>query len=645
MKLVFSTALLTCAILGNTATAQVNVKAPPEAAQKDASIWVARALTRLGYKTEGQTEGVGARPFDRFIEALDSERMVFTKADLASMEDLRTQSDKLTSEKQMAIPDAVFARYLARSAALHAYALEVLSQPLTFNGHERFQRVRSNAGWEADEAALRDLWRRHIMDDYLNLRQAGAPEDQIVPTLQRRYDRNLQRVQAMRSGEVADLFLHAYVQYYDPHGAYLSPTRTESDNLLADIVGIGMTLQKKDELITVLEVVAGTAAERSGDIARGDRIIGVAQGAGQPMKDVIGWKVDEVVALLRGAPGSQVVLDILPQGAPRGSTPRRVIVTRTKLQLDEQRAKGRIVVVPRGAASYRIGVITLPSYYQDFNARRTGAKDYLSASRDVAAALEQLKEQKADAILLDLRNNGGGSLTEAFELTGLFLPDVPVLQQVASDRKITVERTPKAPAVWDGPLAILIGRSSAAASEITAGAIQDNGRGLVLGDLSYGRGSVQTVLGLDRFSTNPAKAYGDLKMTVAVMCRANGKPIQPGVTPDIMIPGQIDVTGKANADLYGSTNCKQQDIARNGKLDAMLPKLAEQHASRMRANPTYQEQLALRSQQEKLISSDEVSLNEAERRRIANARPAGDIAQLQLKEALSVLGDVVAQHR
>lgn len=645
MKPGLSAALLACAILGNTATAQVNVQTPPVAAQKDASIWVARVLIRLGYKAEGQTDGVGARPFDRFIEALDPERMVFTQADLASMQDLRNQSDKLTSEKQMTIPDEVFSRYLARSATMHAYALEVLNQPLAFSGHERFQRVRSKAGWEADEAALRDLWRRHIMDDYLNLRQAGAPENQIVPTLQRRYDRNLQRVQAMRSGDVADLFLHAYVQYYDPHGAYLSPTRTDSDHLLADMVGIGMTLQKKDELITVVEVVAGTAAERSGDIARGDRIIGVAQGAGQPMKDVIGWKVDEVVALLRGAPGTQVVMDILPQGAPRGSTPRRVIVTRTKLQLEEQRAKGRIVVLPRGSANYRIGVITLPSYYQDFNARRAGAKDYLSASRDVAAALEQMKAQKADAILLDLRNNGGGSLTEAIELTGLFLPDAPVLQQITSDRKVTMERTPKAPAAWDGPLAVLIGRSSAAASEITAAAIQDYGRGLVLGDLSYGRGSVQTVLGLDRFSTNPAKAYGDLKMTVAVMCRADGKPIQPGVKPDIAIPGQLDVTGKANADLYGGANCKPQSITKNDKLDAMLPKLAEQHASRMRANQNYQEQLALRSLQETLLSSDEVSLNEAERRPATNARPAGDIAQLQLKEALSVLGDVIAQYQ
>lgn len=646
MKPGLSAALLGCAVFSSTAAAQLTPQAPQIAAPKDASIWVARALVRLGYKTEGQADGVGARPFDRFIEALDPEHMVFSEADIAGMASQRKQLDKLTSEKQMNILDNVFSSYLARSISLHDYALEVLRQPPAFNGHERFQRVRSSAPREADEMALRDLWRRHVLDDYLNLRLAGAQETQIVPTLQRRYDRNLQRVQAMSSDDIAELFLNAYVEYYDPHGAYLGQAKARQEHLLGDMVGIGMTLQKKDDLVTVLEVVAGTAAERSGDIAPGDRIVGVAQDIGQPMKDVIGWRVDEVVALLRSTPGSQLVLDILPQGAPRDSTPRRIVVTRTKVQLNDQRATGRIVPMQRGAHTYRIGVITVSTFYLDFMARRAGSKDYLSVSRDVATALDKMKAENADAILLDIRNNGGGALIEAVELAGLFLPGVPIVQQVSSDGKVSVERPAQMPATWDGPLAVLIDRGSAAASEITAAAIQDYGRGLVLGDLSYGRGSVQTVLGLDRFSTDPSRAYGDLKLTVAVMCRAGGAPIQRfGVTPDIAVPGRIELSGKTNADYYGGPKCKALQVTKNGDLSAVLPKLTDQHNRRMQADRGYQELLMLRRRQELLRVSDEVPLNETERRQMLQPRPTGDIAQSQLREAISVLADVVAEAR
>jgi carboxyl-terminal processing protease len=550
--------------------------------------------------------------------------------------------DKLTDEKQMELPDAIFATYQTRAAALYAYALAVLHEPLDFNWHERFQRARSKAGWEPDEGALRNLWRRRVMDDYLNLRQAGSSEAQIVPTLQRRYDRIRQDVQAMRSGDAANLFLNAYVKYLDPDGAYLGPVKAAPDRSPGGNVGIGMVLQKKENLVTVLEVVAGGPSDRSGAIFPGDQVVGVAQGQGQPMTEVIGWRLDDVVELLRGAPGSQVVVDVLPQGAARGSTPRRVPLTRAKVALEDQRAKGHVELIEHGAIAYRIGVITVPTFYQDFAARKAGAKDYQSMTRDVAAVLAQMKAEKADAILLDMRGNGGGSLIEAVDLAGLFLPGVPVVQQVSNERKVRVETAPQGVPAWDGPLAVLIDRGAAAATEITAAAIQDYGRGLVMGDISYGRGSVQTIVGLDRFSTDPMKRFGDLKLTIAVLCRANGKPIQrAGVTPDIVVPGRIDVTGKANADHFAGAACQPQDIPQRAGLDALLPTLASLHADRMQANRPYQAQLARRARDEALLSSDEVTLNEAERRRTPDARPDGDIAQLQLAEALRVLSDEV----
>lgn len=646
MKLGLPGALLACVCMSNAVANDGVAQLRATTAQKEASIWAARVLSRYRYKSEGQPDGIGARPFDRFVEALDPEHMVFTQADLASMASKRDLLDKLTDERQMDIPIEIATLYVARSIALHEHALELLAQPLDFKKHEHFQRVRSKAAREPDEAALRDLWRRRVIDDYLNLRLSGTPEAKIVPTLQSRYDRNLQRVQTMQSDDVANMFLNAYVEYLDPHGAYSGPEKATAEHKPDDMIGTGMVLEKKEDLITIREVVAGSPADHSGDIGPGDRIVGVAQGRGQAMMDVIGWQVDDVIALMRGMPGSTIELNILPQGAPRRVTPRRVPLMLAQIDLDGQRVKGHVELIQHGASVNRIGVIAVPTFYEDFSARRTGAKNYVSVTRDVAAALEQMKLQRADAILLDMRNNGGGSLVEAIALTGLFLPGVPVAQQISAERKVTVETAPQGTSAWDGPLAILIGRRSAAATEITAAALQDYGRGLVIGDVSYGRGSVQTMVNLDRFSRDPAKQFGQLKMTVAMLCRADGKPIQQaGVRPDILVPGRNVVTGKANPALFPSATCKAEDIKKSSNLTDLLPAVERSHAKRMLANQSYQAQLTWRAKEETLLSSDEVTLNEVERRQIVDEKPPGDITKLQLTEALRVLSDTVDQMR
>ena len=574
MKIIVRGAMLACAILGHHAAAQPAAPASAVAAPKAASLWVARVLERYRYQPEGQAAGTGARPFDRFIEALDGERMVFTEADLSAMAAQRDRLDRLTDERQMEIPAQIFAAYLQRSVTLYAYAQELLRQPPDFTGHQRYQRVRASAAREADESALRGLWRRRVMHDYLDLRLAGGTDAQIVSTLQQRYARNLARLQAMPGSEVAGLFLNAYAGYLDPHGNYLGPESAVPGRVLADLAGTGMLLQKKEDLVTVLEVVRAT------------------------------------------------------------------------IQLDDQRASGRIEELRRGAVAYRIGVIAVPVFYQDFAARKAGRKDYLSVTRDVALALEQMKRQNADAILLDMRSNGGGSLIEAVDLAGLFLPGAAIAQQVMNERKVSVEMAPQGVPAWDGPLAILLDRRSAAGTEIVAAALQDYGRGLVLGDLSYGRGSVQTIINLNRFAPDAATSFGELKLTIAALCRAGGRQIQgSGVMPDILVPGRIDLTGKANADPFASAACKVQDIPRQAGLDALLPALASLHDGRMRADRSYQAHLRRRARDEALLSGDEVSLNEAERRTMTDARPAGDLATLQLNEALQILGDAVQQLR
>lgn len=640
MNIGFSGALLACAFVGNAVAADVVVRKPPgAAAPQDAAIWIARIEDRYRFKSEGQADGVGARPFDRFIDKLDPERLVFTQADLAAMAGPRAQLDKI-DEKQLALPNAVFATYLVRVTAVHAQAQELLRQAPDFTGHERYQRVRARADRAPDDAALRDLWRRKVLDDALTLRLAGVAPEQVAPTLQQRYDRHLQRAQAIRSAEVDALYLNAYIEYVDPHGTYLAPPAARIEPMPAGQAGVGLTLQQKGGYVMVFDMAPDSPAANSATIGPGDRIVGVAQGAGQPMVDVIGAGVEDVVKLLRGAPGSAVVLGIVPHGAARGSAPRRVALTRARV--DAGHARGRIELVRRGAATYRIGLVTVPSFYQDFAARKAGAKNYVSVTRDVAAVLGEMKTQNADAILLDMRTNGGGSLTEAVDLAGLFLPGAAVAQQREPKQVVKVEKAPEGAPAWDRPLAILIDRGAAAATEIVAAALQDHGRALVIGDASYGRSSVQTILDLNRFNHDPAKDFGQLKLTIAAVCRAGGAPIQrAGVTPDLVAPGRIDVTGKANGGLFAGVACQPLDVPKRAGLAAVLPTLAGRQASRMQANRPYQAHLAQRARDEAALASDEVSLNEAERRGQPDAGPPGDIASLQLAEALQVVGDAV----
>lgn len=644
MHSAYRCALLICTIIGNAGAAEVT-PGPPSSTQQEASIWVARLIDRYHYKPVNQPDVAGARPYARFVEALDPERLVFTEGDLEAMAEQGARLDKLTEAKQMEIPSTIFAAYLTRLTALRAYADEVLRQPLRFDGNERIQRIRSKAGWEPDEKALRDLWRRRVMDDYLNLRLAGKPEAQIIPALQLRYDQHVARARAMDGDEVGGLFLNAYVQSFDPNGAYVQPPKTRATRLPDNTVGVGMALRRTDDLVTVLEITPGGPAEQSRDIKLGARIMGVAQGAG-PMVDVTGWRLADVVGLLRGPAGSSVALDTLPPEAARGSRARRIVLKRARLRSDDLRARGRIELIQQGETVHRVAVVTVPTFYQDYAGRKAGATDYMSVTRDVAAALEQLKAQKPDAVLLDMRANSGGSLIEAVQMTGLFLPGAAVVQQVAYDGKVTFEMAPAGQPAWDGPLAILIDRGSAAATEIMAAAIQGHGRGLIIGDTSYGRSSIQWMFKVDRFLGQAPKPYGELKLTIAVWCRPTGEPIEPvGVTPDIIAPGRIDLSGKANVDLYGPAPCKTQSMPKRTDMANLLPALTSLQAARMQANQGYQAHIRWRAQDEARMASEEVSLNEAERRRAPQPRSDGDMAQFQLAEALRVVSDAVGLMR
>lgn len=358
------------------------------------------------------------------------------------------------------------------------------------------------------------------------------------------------------------------------------------------------------------------------------------------MRPVIGARIDDVIAMMRGAPGSTVVLDVIAANAAPDSTPRRVSLVRAQTALAPDKALGRIETVEQDGATWRIGVVAVPNFYLDFAAMRAGAKNFTSMASDVAAELGELKARKADAILLDMRGNGGGSLEEAVRFSGLFLPGLPVAQQISYDGKLKIETAPREAPAWDGPLVVLIDQGSAAATEIFAGAIQDHGRGLVIGDRSVGRTSVQSMISLDRFSTTPGVRFGELKMTVAQVFRPSGATFeQGGVQPDLLLPGVIDPSGTANQLSFPATPIKAVSYTPLGKPAELAPALAQRHTARTAQDARWQAMLRERAAIEARRASDEVSLNEHERREAAKAAAAVDIRAVQLQEALRVVAD------
>ena len=369
------------------------------------------------------------------------------------------------------------------------------------------------------------------------------------------YDHILKRIGRVKGADAFQIFMNAYTMAIEPHTNYMGP-RAANDfdiSMRLSLVGIGAVLAELDEYTTIRELVPGGPASLSGQLKIGDRIVGVAQGASGVMTDIMGWRLDDTVALIRGAPDSVVVLDVLPADAGPDGKHKLVSLVRKTISLEEQAAKASVHSMVDGKATRRVGVISLPSFYEDFAARQRGVQDFRSATRDVARLLVDLKTKKVDSVLIDLRNNGGGSLAEAVALTGLFIDKGPVVQQRNASGEITVESDTRPGVAWDGPLGVLINRGSASASEIFAAAIQDYGRGLIIGEPSFGKGTVQSMINLDQVAKTDKPQFGELKMTVAQFFRINGGTTQlRGVKPDILFPAVTD------AENFGESSYRQR---------------------------------------------------------------------------------------
>ena len=600
------------------------VAVAPNADQSNTSKLVYGLLSdsRYAYRPRPLDDALSQEVFKRYFEALDGGKQFFTAADVARFAPYKTKMDDAIRSGDLAPAYEIFAVYKQRVGQRVAYARALLKQDFDFTGSQRWEYDREDAPWAADGKELDAIWKKSVMNDCLRLKLAGKKPDDIRKTLDKRYA-NLQRsINELKTEDVFQTFLNAYTGAIDPHTDYFTPRTAENFNqsMSLSLEGIGAVLQRQDDLVAVREIVPGGPADLSGKLKVGDRIVAVGQGKSGPMTDVIGWRIDDVVAQIRGKKDTQVRIEYIPVEAGIDGKHAQVTITRQKVKLEEQAAKAETITLPASAGepARRIGVIKLPAFYQDFEGRRRNPNDFNSATRDIAKLLAQFKAQGVDGVVMDLRNNGGGSLDEAVELTGLFIDKGPVVQVRESGGRVTVNSDRKTGVAWDGPLAVLINRASASASEIFAGAIQDYGRGLVIGETSFGKGTVQNMVDLDRWPANEAPRFGSVKLTIAQFFRvAGGSTQHKGVVPDIAFPVSVDASeyGESTYDnALPWTRIAAVPHLQYGNFAPLLPRLEALHAARSAKDKEFQWWSEDVAQFRAEAAKKYVSLNEAERR-------------------------------
>ncbi len=590
---------------------------------------IARLLSQHHYRQSKLDDRLSSLVLDAYLEDLDSGRIYFMDSDIADFERYRNTLDEALKTGDLKPAYEIFNTYLRRLTERTNYAQTLLQQDFHFNVDETLNVDRKNAPWPKTQAELNEVWRKRVKHDLLTLMVSGKDQPAARDLLKKRYENRLAQARRSTSDDVFQLYMNAVAQAFDPHTAYFSPRNTENFNIQMrlSLEGIGCVLRMDEEQVTVVELVAGGPADTSQQIKAGDRIVGVAQGDKGSWVDVVGWRLDDVVERIRGQRGTVVRLKILPGKAGASAAEKTVRLVRDTIKLEKQAAKQEIKQFrDSNNRELRIGVITIPAFYSDFDAARRGDPNYRSTTRDVRRLLDEMRG-KIDGLVLDLRENGGGSLQEAVDLTGLFIAEGPVVQvKNAGNNQPEVEKDGDPAQLYDGPLAVLVDHASASASEIFAGAIQDYGRGVVLGDPTFGKGTVQTLVDLNRL-TRAKEPQGQVKLTIAKFYRVSGSSTQHrGVRPDITIPSALgdseDIGESAQKNALPWDEIAPTRYSGNQTLTALLPELARRHQTRIAANPDYQSFLQdlefTRQQREKTTVSLLESQRRQERQKIEN---------------------------
>ena len=511
----------------------------PKSEHRFATRLANRFIRSYHYHRDDFNGDMSSRIFEQYLRLLDGNRIYFTAADVADLERYREHLYEALRSADLEPAFDIFNRYVRRVDERTSHALELLEQGFDFTEDEEYQFDRTELPWAADRAELNEIWRKRVKNDWLLLKLADQEDVDIVETLSQRYSNLNRRISEFNSEDVFQFFMNAYTRSIEPHSAYMGPRSVDNFeiSMRLSLDSIGAMLQRETEYTTVMEIVPGGPADLDGRLQPGDRIVGVAQGEDE-MVEVIGWRLDDVVSLIRGERETVVRLRVLPSETGLSGPTREIDITRDQVRLEEQAASSDILDVPSGDEILRIGVVRVPVFYVDFQGRARNEPNYRSSTRDVRRLINEMKADGGlDGVVVDLRGNGGGALLEATTMTGLFIDEGPVVQVRDSQGRVTLERDREPGMAWNGPLAVLVDRRSASASEIFAAAIQDYGRGVVIGETTFGKGTVQNLINLDEFSRSENARLGQIKLTMAQFYRIKGGSTQSrGVIPDIVLP-------------------------------------------------------------------------------------------------------------
>lgn len=525
------------AVFAKQATAPTSrAELQPTRIQAKTARTVVDLLDESHYEHRQLDDALSSQIYERYLKDLDGQRLYFLASDIQSFEVWRNSFDNALKRGDVKAAFLIFNRYQQRAVERLNFVIAEIDKGLgriDFDQSDDMDIDREKAPWATSRAQLDDLWRKRIKAAALSLRLAGKSNADIQKTLGKRYRSQLNNLTRTKSDDAFQVFMNSFSETYDPHTEYFSPRTQENFNInmSLSLEGIGAVLQSDDEYTKVVRLVPAGPADKAKQLKTGDRIVAVAQST-QEFVDVVGWRIDEVVDLIRGPKGTTVRLQIIPAGAVDETQTRTVSIVRNTVKLEDQAAQKKILSLKKGEEELRIGVIKLPTFYADFQAMQAGDPNYRSTTRDVKKLINELKAEKINGLVLDLRNNGGGSLSEANSLIGLFISTGPTVQVKSAGGRIELMGDPDPSVTYSGPLVVMVNRLSASAAEIVAGAIQDYGRGLVVGGTTFGKGTVQSLRDLD---------HGQLKLTEAKFYRISGASTQHrGVVPDVMFPSVFD---------------------------------------------------------------------------------------------------------
>ncbi|HEV8513881.1 MAG TPA: carboxy terminal-processing peptidase [Cyclobacteriaceae bacterium] len=580
-------------------------------------------LDTYHYRKISLNDSLSAAILQQYINELDNNRVYFLASDIQSFDKYKNVIDDLTRKEDVSPAYEIYKVFSKRYSERMDYVYKnLIGKDFDYTADEYYDNDREKAPWPKTVDELNDIWRKIIKSQALSLKLSGKKQEEITDVIKKRYDRFSKSFSQFNSEDVFNIYMNCITEAYDPHTNYLSPKASDlfKQSMSLSLEGIGASLQTENDYTKVSRILPGGDADKSGKLHANDFIIGVAQGKEGEMVDVIGWRLDDVVKLIKGPKGTFVRLLIYPAVTGINGPSQEITLVRDKIKLEDQAAKKNVIRYQSGGKEMKLGVIMLPGFYMDFDAYQKGDPDYRSTTRDVKKLIGELKTEGIEGLVMDLRNNGGGSLMEAIDLTGLFIKDGPVVQVRSSNNQVQVGEDDDKSIAYSGPLVVLTNRFSASASEIFAGAIQDYHRGVIAGESTYGKGTVQRVQDLKQVMNEKNAPVGELKYTFQKFYRVSGSSTQhKGVEPDIKLPTALDAKEYGESanlsalpwDVIGAASFqKTADV--NDKIIASLNK---SYSERVKNDSNLKNFIVDTDDLRKNLHETNVSLNEAKRRK------------------------------